>query len=115
MKIFTKLPKKYWLVISIALVISFINAKLRFDGFLQVAIPWGVIAFVIAFFAPTKRDSLQLTGLFGFIVSYAFLWFDNQNIKSITQVLLLIPLVLLPAVFGLLCGVICGYLGWSIK
>jgi hypothetical protein len=115
MKILTKLPKQYWFVIGIALIISFINAKLGFDGFFQTTIPWGVIAFAIALFAPGKRDSLNLSGMFGFIVSYAFLWFDNSSSKSLTQVLILIPLVMLPALFGLLCGILCGYLGWRIK
>jgi hypothetical protein len=115
MKRLLKLPKLYWLVIAIALITSFINAKVGFDGFLQTAIPWGVIAFTIAFFAPGKQASLKLSGIFGFIVSYAFLWFDNRGIKSFVQIWVLIPLNILPALFGLLCGALCGYLGWSAK
>jgi len=110
-----RLPKRYYFIIGIALIVAFINAQLRLDSLLQATIPWGIIAFVIAFFASSKHDSLKLSGTFGFIVSYAFLWFDNRGIKSLIQVLVLIPLVIVPSLFGLLCGAVLGYLGWYFR
>lgn len=115
MKSLSKLPKHYWLVIGIALLVAFINARLGFDSLLQCAIPWAIIAFAIAFFVSSRGNALRLSGIFGFVVSYAFLWFDNRAIKSVMQVLILIPLIILPALFGLLCGLLCGYLGWRVK
>jgi hypothetical protein len=52
--------------------------------------------------------------MFGFTVSYAFLWFDNTGTKTVSTVLILIPLIIVPALFGALCGFLAAWLGWIV-
>ena len=102
-------------VFVIAIVMGFISGKFLFHGSALNILPWGILALMTAFIATNKRQALTFGGLFGFIVSYSFLWFNNSNIKSVGQVLFLIVLVTLPALFGLLCGLIAAGLGWKIR
>ncbi len=113
-----KLPTRYWFTILLALVTSFIFSRLSIaqGKALLNAVPWGIlVVLVTAWLGTGKGDALRLGAVFGFLVSYAYLWFDNQNIHSLSQVLILIPLIVLPSLFGLLCGTVLGYLGWRIR
>ena len=102
----------------LALVTAFIFSRLTVaqGKTFANAVPWGILVFLVTTFLGTsKKDALRLGALFGFLVSYAYLWFDNRNIQSLTQVLLLVVVVVLPSLFGLLCGVALEYLGWRIR
>lgn len=113
---FAKLPVRYWATITIALVTAFIFGLLNIAQFLVNALPWGILVLLItAWLGTDKGDALRLGAIFGFFVSYGYLWFDNKNIHSFTQTLILIPLIILPALFGLLCGIVLGYLGWLLQ
>lgn len=114
----SKLPTRYWSTILLALVTAFIFSRLSFvEGkALLNAVPWGIITLIVTIWLGiSKVDALRIGAVFGFIVSYAYLWFDNRNIHSITQILTLIPLIILPSLFGLLCGTALGYLGWQLR
>lgn len=111
-----KLPTRYWFTILLALVTAFIFAQLNYGGWLPNAVPWGILLLLVtACLGTSKKDALRLGTVFGFLVSYAYLWFDNRNIHSLTQILILIPLIVLPSFFGLLCGAALGYLGWRLR
>ncbi|KLU64537.1 hypothetical protein DEAC_c34830 [Desulfosporosinus acididurans] len=115
---YTKPPTRYWFTILLALVTGFIFSRLSIaqGKALVNAVPWGVLVLLVtAWLGTSKNDSYRMGAVFGFFVSYAYLWFDNQNIHSVTQVLILIPLIILPSLFGLLCGTALGYLGWRIR
>jgi hypothetical protein len=103
------------LVIGVAIVMAFISAKLLFNGSVLNAVPWGLLAFATSFLASSKREAWVLGGIFGFVVSYAFLWFDNTDTKTISTILVLVPLILLPALFGALCGFLAAWLGWTLR
>lgn len=115
------IPKKYifssrsLLVALVAIAMGFISGRLLFNGSVLNIIPWGVLALLTAFIALNKRQALTLGGVFGFVVSYSFLWFNNTDIKSLGQVLVLVALVVLPALFGSLCGMALAWLGWIIR
>lgn len=98
-----------------AIAMGFISGRLLFDGSALNTIPWGILALLTGFIVIDKRRALALGGIFGFVVSYSFLWFNNTDIKSLDQVLVLIALVILPALFGLLCGTAMAWLGWKIR
>lgn len=102
-------------VIAVALVMAFLSAKVLFNGSVWNVIPWGILAFATAFLALSRREAWVFGGLFGFVVSYAFLWFDNTGTKTLSTVLILIPLIILPALFGALCGFLAGWLGWIVR
>ncbi len=99
-------------VTGIAIIMAFISAKFLFNGSIVNTIPWGVLAFATAYFASNRRESLLLGATFGFVVSYAFLWFDNSGTKTVAKVFTLILVVVLPAAFGALCGLTMAWLGW---
>ncbi|KPV44111.1 hypothetical protein [Alicyclobacillus ferrooxydans] len=117
-RILAKLSIWYWFTILLALVIAFIFSRLGIaqGRTLLNAVPWGIIVVLVtALLATSKKDALRLGAVFGFLVSYAYLWFDNRNIHSFTQIFILIPLIILPSLFGLLCGTALGYLGWRLR
>lgn len=107
--------RRVWLVVGAALVMAFISAKFLFNGSVANIAPWGILAFATAFVASNMRQSLILGAIFGFVVSYAFLWFDNTGEKTLYTVLILIPLIVLPALFGALCGLALAWLGWLTR
>ncbi len=115
MKLFYALRSPQIIVlIVVALVIAFISAHYLFNASVTNAIPWGLLAFATAFIAKSKKDSLILGGLFGFVVSYSFLWFDDKSIST-SKVLILIPLIVLPALLGMFCGSLAALLGWTSR
>jgi hypothetical protein len=103
------------LVIGMAVVMAFISAKVLFNGSVANVVPWGILAFTTSFLASRRREAWMFGGIFGFVVSYAFLWFDNTGTKTLGTVLILIPLIILPALFGALCGFLLAWLGWIVQ
>lgn len=102
-------------VIAGAMVMAFISANFLFNGSVLNVIPWGILAFATAFLATHRREAVIFGAIFGFVVSYAFLWFDNTSPKTLDKVLILIPLIIVPATFGLLCGLTLAWLGWQLR
>ncbi len=107
--------KKFLLVLAVSIVAGFISAKFLAQGNPLVALPWGVLAFVAAFFAKSKREALALGGSVGFVASYAYLWFDNTAKLTLAKIITLTFLIVLPALFGFLCGLLCSWLGWATR
>ena len=100
------------LVIGVALVMASISAKVLFNGSVANVMPWGILAIATSFLASRRREAWMFGGIFGFVVSYAFLWFDNTDTKTLRTVLILLPLIIAPALFGALCGFLAAWLGW---
>ena len=92
------------LVIGVALVMASISAKVLFNGSVANVVPWGILAIATLFLASRRREAWMFGGIFGFVVSYAFLWFDNTDTKTLRTVLILLPLIIAPALFGALCA-----------
>ena len=107
--------KRIALVGGAAIVMAFLSAKLLFDGSTWNIVPWGILAFATAFLASSRREAWVFGSVFGFVVSYAFLWFDNTGTKTLSTVLVLIPLIILPALFGALCGFLAAWIGWIVR
>lgn len=103
------------LVIIVALVAAFISAKLLAQGTPLVTLPWGLLAFLTAFIARNKKEALALGGCFGFVASYSYLWFDDTSRLTLSSVAVLIPLIIIPALIGLLCGLVASWLGWVVR
>lgn len=108
-------PVKILLVGAVSLAAALISAKLLAQGTPLVTLPWGLLAFLSACIASSKKEALTLGGYLGFVTSYAYLWFDNTSHLSVTKVAILIVLLILPALFGLLCGLLLAWLGWAVR
>jgi hypothetical protein len=102
-------------IIGVALVVAFISAKLLPQGTLLVALPWGVLAFLTASVAGDRQQALALGSCLGFVVSYAYLWFDNTSTLTLPKVVILIFLIVIPSLFGLLCGLLAAWVGWIVR
>lgn len=102
-------------VVAVALVMAWLSANVLFNGSAWNTLPWGILVFCAGLLATSRREAWTFGGLFGFVVSYAFLWFDNRGAKTLSSVLILIPLIILPALFGALCGVLAAWLGWIVR
>lgn len=105
------MKNKAAVVAVVALAVAYISAKFMPQGTPFVTIPWGVIALGIGLYTQSKKRALVLGGLFGFAASYGYLWFDDTSGKSF----LLLVVILLPATFGLLCGLSVSWASWSIR
>lgn len=111
-----RVPRRYWIAAGIALVVAFLFGLINSASFLLNSVPWGLVALLLtAVMASNQRDAIKLGAVFGFVVSYGYLWFDNKHIVSVHQVLILIPLIVVPSLFGLLCGALLGFLGWHLR
>jgi hypothetical protein len=99
-------------VIVIAIIAAFISAKWLAQGNPLVTLPWGVLAFLVAFLSKSRREALTLGSLLGFVASYSYLWFDNTDTHTLGKTMLLVALIVVPALFGLLAGMLCSWLGW---
>lgn len=107
---------RYLLAILIAVAIAFIFGLINSASIWANAVPWGVVGLLVSAWLGVKKwVAIRLGATFGFTVSYAYLWFDNRGIRSFTQVLILIPFDMLPSLFGLICGVGLGFLGWQLR
>ena len=106
---------RVWLVIGAAIVMAFLSAKVLFNGSAWNVLPWGILAFATAYLASSRREAWMLGGWFGFVVSFAFLWFDNTGTKTLAKVAALIALIFAPALFGALCGFLSAWLGWIVR
>ena len=102
-------------VLVVAIIMAWFSGTVLFNGSAWNTLPWGILAFCTAFLATSRREAWTYGGLFGFVVSYAFLWFNNTGKKTLTSVLILIPLIILPALFGALCGLLAAWLGWIVR
>jgi len=94
---------------GVAVTMALISSKLLFHGSVANVIPWGILALAISFLAR------KLGAVFGFVLSLAFLWIDNKSQKTFSRVLILVPVTLVPSLFGLLCGWIIASLGWKLR
>lgn len=107
--------RRMLLVVFITVVMAYISAKYLFNASTWNVVPWGILAFATAFIASSKHEAWKLGGIFGFGVSYAFLWFDNTSPMNVSKVVFLAVLVVIPALFGLLFGSLLAALGWCIR
>lgn len=103
------------LVIAVALVAAFISAKWLPQGNPLVTLPWGVLALLTAFITTSRAEAITLGGCLGFVASYSYLWFDNTATHTLGKTIFLMILIILPALFGLLAGMLCSWLGWLTR
>src|SRR5581483_12137433 len=98
------------LVGACAVIMGFISGKLLlFNGSAMNVLPWGVLAFATSILAPTRRQALKLGGIFGFIVSFSFLCFNNTGTKTLSAAAVVALLAAVAALFGLLCGMLLSW------
>lgn len=103
------------LVIAASVVAAYISARFMAQGNPLVTLPWGAIALVAGFSSGSRKEAWALGGCLGFIASYAYLWFDDSSKITLSQGMYLTFLIILPSLFGLLCGLLASWAGWAVR
>ncbi len=104
------------LVVLCAIAMGFISGKLLlFDGSAMNVIPWGILAFAASFLAASKHQAVKFSAAFSFVVSFSFLLFNNTGTTTFAQAMKLIAAAGIASSFGLLGGMLLGWLGWKIQ
>ncbi|HSW74601.1 MAG TPA: hypothetical protein VLG16_01895 [Candidatus Saccharimonadales bacterium] len=104
------------LLVFCAVAMGFISGKLLlFNGSAMNVLPWSILAFGASFLAVSKRQSIKFSATFSFVVSFSFLLFNDANINNLAQLLKLILAACVASSFGLLGGVLLGWLGWKAR
>lgn len=109
------LTNPYMRTVLVAMTMAFISAHYLWHGDIRNTIPWGLLTLVCGASAGSKAAAWKLGAVFGFSVSYWFLWFDNTDPFSLHQFLQLFLIIPLPSLFGALCGALLGRLAFGIK
>lgn len=95
---------------------GFISGQLLlFNGSAMNVLPWSILAFGAAFLAKTKRQAVKFSAVFSFVVSFSFLLFNNTGTTTIIQAVKLIVAASVASLFGLLGGMLLGWLGWKVR
>jgi hypothetical protein len=110
-----KSHRPYLLIILSAILMAFMSAHYIWHGDARNVIPWGILTIGSSLLAATKTQSWKFGAVFGFSVSYCFLWFDNTDPLSLHQFIQLFLIIPLPSLFGALCGALLSRLAFSIK
>lgn len=104
------------IIIVGATSMGFISGKLLlFNGSAMNVRPWGILAIATSSFASTGRQAIKLGGVFGFVVSFSFLCFNNTGTKTMSAAVMVALLAAVAALFGLLCGALLTWLGWKAR
>lgn len=106
---------RYWVALAGAFIMAFLSAHFLFGGSATNVIPWGILALACGLLAQTKRDAWKLGAVYGFALSFLFLWLDNTSHKSLKQFFELLALIPLPSLFGALCGAILSRLAFGLR
>jgi hypothetical protein len=108
--------KKYWSVIFAALVMAYISSRYLFVGSGLSVIPWGLLGILLGtIVAQDKREAYMIGAIYGFTLSFSFLWIDKAGHTSLTQFLFLLVIITLLGVFGAGCGALCSHIGYALR
>jgi len=109
------IPATYWVALAAAVILAFLSSHYLFNGSVANVIPWGIMAIGCGFLAQGKRHAWKLGAVYGFALSFLFLWLDNTSHKSLKQFFELLALIPLPSLFGALCGAILSRLAFGLR
>ena len=93
---------------------AFASAHFLFDGSVTNVLPWGVLALLIGSLARNPKEAWKIGAMYGFILSYGFLWFDQTGRTTFHDLLILFIIIPLPSLFGAFCGVCLSYVGYAV-
>ena len=95
----------------LGIALGFVSARYLPQGNPLVTVPWGLTAVVLGTACRTRPRALLVGGALGFAASYSYLWFDDTSPLSAATATRLALVIIVPAVFGLLCGALAAWLG----
>jgi hypothetical protein len=103
--------KKTATAVCIGLILGLIGARYLFVGSWLILIPWTVAGLGIGFWC-TKNESIVNGVVYGFVLSFVFLLAEYSGKASLIS---RVPFFAVLGVFGGVCGLVLGLLGFSVK
>ena len=97
------------------IVMAFISAHYLFSGDARSVFPWAILALLVGLSTRNRREALYAGGIYGYILSFSFLWFDKSGPTSLHQFGQLMVVIGLVSLFGALCGLLLSWLAYSLK
>ena len=104
--------KKTLVVIIIAILLAFIATRFLFVGSALTLIPWCITGLLIGYWSANKKTALFYGAIYGFILSFSFMFFGYNGSASIIS---RFPFFALLGLFGAVCGIVLGVLGSIVK
>jgi hypothetical protein len=101
---------RYILFGLIGAIFGFVNSHYLFVSSALSLIPWAIVALIIGFTSLNIKESLSISGVYGFILAYSFMLFNYEgHVSLFTKLLAFFVLGLVGAIYGIVFSVL-GYL-----
>ncbi len=102
---------KFFISIAIGALLGIIGSRYLFVGSWLSLIPWAIAGLAIGYWG-NLRESLVNGGAYGFALAFVFMIAGYTGSASLVSRL---PFFALLGVFGGLCGLVLGWLGYLLK
>jgi hypothetical protein len=102
---------KGFVSILIGALVGFIGSRYLFVGSALILVPWAIVGLAIGFWS-SKRASMLNGTLYGFSLAFVFMITGYTGAASLLSRL---PFFALLGLFGGLCGLVLGILGYGLK
>jgi hypothetical protein len=103
--------KKIYTAIAAGVVLGIIGARFLFVGSWFNLIPWSLAGLAIGYWG-TKNEAMIDGVVYGFVLSFVFMIAGYDGKASLIS---RVPFFSILGVFGGMCGLILGVLGFSVK
>jgi hypothetical protein len=97
--------------IGVGALLGIIGARYLFVGSWLSLIPWTIAGLAIGAWGQ-RRESIINGGIYGFTLAFIFMIAGYSGIESLISRL---PFFAILGVFGGICGLVLGFLGFAIK
>ena len=103
--------KKVLIISLIAILLGVIGAKYIFVGSFMSLLPWGLIGLATGIYAKNSKEAITNGALYGFLLSFVFML---TGYAGTAPILSRFPFFAILGLFGAVCGVILGSVGYLI-
>ena len=93
-------------------LLGVIGSRYLFVGSALSLIPWGIAGCLIGIWSDTRRQSILNGGLYGFVLSFVFMLSGYAGSEPVIS---RFPFFALLGLFGAVCGLILGWIGFFLK
>ena len=93
-------------------LLGVIGSRYLIVGSALSLIPWGIAGFLIGYWSDTRRQSILNGGLYGFVLSFVFMLSGYSGSEPVIS---RFPFFALLGLFGAVCGLILGWIGYFLR
>jgi hypothetical protein len=100
------IARVYVAPLLVAAAMSYVSSRYLFVGSGLNLIPWALLAMLWGLVQPDRRLAIRSGAVFGFALSFVFLWIDKSGHTSSGQFVILLVVIGALGVFGGACGAV---------